>query len=64
MSTTIPRRASSTGAPSPIPTCGIQFAVPVGFLMQNGTRAVTITGSAGQAQFSGGRYNGTLENYI
>ena len=32
--------------------------------MQNSTRAVTITGSAGQAQFSGGRYTGSLENYI
>ena len=32
--------------------------------MQNGTSAVTISGSAGKAQFSGGRYNGSLENYI
>jgi predicted Zn-dependent protease len=32
--------------------------------MDNGTRAVDISGSAGQAQFGGGRYNGTLENYI
>jgi predicted Zn-dependent protease len=32
--------------------------------MQNGTRAVTIQGSAGQAQFSGGRYRGSIENYI
>ncbi len=46
------------------PDLRIQFAVPVGYLMQNSTRAVTIKGSAGQAQFSGGRYGGTLENYI
>ena len=46
------------------PDLRIQFAVPVGYLMQNGTRAVTIKGSAGQAQFSGGRYNGPIETYI
>jgi predicted Zn-dependent protease len=46
------------------PDLRIQFAVPVGYLMQNGTRAVTIKGSAGQAQFSGGRFTGSLENYI
>ncbi len=46
------------------PDLGMQFSVPVGYLMLNGTSAVTISGSAGKAQFSGGRYNGTLENYI
>jgi len=46
------------------PDLRIFFAVPVGYLMQNGTRAVSIDGSAGKAQFGGGRYNGTLENYI
>lgn len=46
------------------PDLRIQFAVPMGYLMQNGTRAVTIKGSAGQAQFSGGRYGGSIENYI
>ena len=46
------------------PDLRIQFSVPPGYLMQNGTRAVTIQGSAGQAQFSGGRYTGSIENYI
>ena len=46
------------------PDLRIQFAVPVGYLMQNGTRAVSIQGSAGQAQFSGGRYTGSIENYV
>ena len=46
------------------PDLRIYFAVPVGYLMQNSTRAVAIKGSAGQAQFGGGRYNGPLENYI
>ncbi|HEU0311600.1 MAG TPA: M48 family metalloprotease [Sphingomicrobium sp.] len=46
------------------PDLGMQFVVPTGYLMQNGTRAVTIQGSAGQAQFSGGRYAGGIDNYI
>jgi predicted Zn-dependent protease len=32
--------------------------------MSNGTYAVTISGSAGKAQFSGGRYSGPLDTYI
>jgi predicted Zn-dependent protease len=46
------------------PDLRIQFAVPPGYLMSNGTTAVTIKGSAGQAQFSGGRYSGSLDDYI
>ena len=46
------------------PDLRIQFAVPMGYLMQNGTREVTIKGSGGQAQFSGGRYRGNIENYV
>ena len=46
------------------PDLRIFFAVPVGYLMQNGTRAVTISGSGGKAQFGGGRYNGSLDAYI
>lgn len=46
------------------PDLRIQFTVPVGYLMDNGTDAVSISGSAGEAQFSGNAYNGTLENYI
>ncbi|MEO6582477.1 MAG: M48 family metalloprotease [Sphingomicrobium sp.] len=46
------------------PDLRIQFSVPPGYLMQNSSDAVTIEGSAGQAQFSGGRYGGDIENYI
>ena len=46
------------------PDLRIQFTVPPGYLMSNGTTAVTIRGSAGQAQFSGGRYAGSLDDYI
>ena len=46
------------------PDLRIQFAVPPGYLMQNSTQAVSIKGSAGQAQFSGGRYNGNIDQYV
>lgn len=46
------------------PDLRLQFTVPTGYLMQNGTDAVTIAGSAGKAQFSTGRYNGNLDTYI
>ena len=46
------------------PDLRIQFTVPTGYLMSNGTFAVTVSGSAGKAQFSGGRYAGSLDQYI
>jgi predicted Zn-dependent protease len=46
------------------PDLRIQFTVPQGYLMSNGTDAVTISGSAGKAQFRGGQYSGTLDNAI
>jgi predicted Zn-dependent protease len=46
------------------PDLRIQFRVPTGYLMSNGTFAVTIAGSAGKAQFSGGRYTGSLDDYV
>ena len=46
------------------PDLRLSFAVPAGYLMQNSTRAVTIQGSGGQAQFSGGRFNGRMEDYV
>lgn len=46
------------------PDLRIQFAVPVGYLMQNSTTDVTIAGSAGKAQFGGGGYSGDLDAYM
>lgn len=46
------------------PDLRLQFAVPVGYLMQNGSDAVTIEGSGGKAQFSTARFNGNLDTYI
>lgn len=46
------------------PDLKLQFVVPTGYLMQNSSSAVSIEGSAGKAQFSGGSYSGSLESYI
>ena len=46
------------------PDLRIQFRVPQGYLMSNGTYAVSVSGSAGKAQFTGGRFSGPLEQYI
>jgi predicted Zn-dependent protease len=46
------------------PDLKIQFQVPPGYLMQNGSDAVSISGSAGKAQFRGGRFEGNLDNAI
>jgi predicted Zn-dependent protease len=46
------------------PDLRIQFSVPQGYLMSNGTDAVTISGSAGKAQFRGGQYSGSLDNAV
>ncbi|HLL29986.1 MAG TPA: M48 family metalloprotease, partial [Allosphingosinicella sp.] len=46
------------------PDLRLRFAVPNGYGMQNGVRAVSIVGQSGQAQFSGGRFTGDLGSYI
>ncbi|WP_343346146.1 M48 family metalloprotease [Sphingomicrobium sp. XHP0239] len=46
------------------PDLRLQFVVPTGFRMQNGTRAVSIAGSSGQAQFSLAQFNGNLDQYV
>jgi len=46
------------------PDLRLSFAVPTGYLMQNSTQAVSIQGSGGQAQFAGGRFNGSMDQYV
>jgi len=46
------------------PDLRVQFSVPQGYLMSNGTDAVTVSGSAGKAQFRGGQYSGSLDSAI
>ena len=45
------------------PDLRLAFTIPQGFGMQNGARAVSVTGSSGQAQFSTGPYSGNLATY-
>lgn len=46
------------------PVLRLGFTAPGGFGMQNGSDAVTISGTGAQAQFSGGRYQGDLDAYV
>ena len=59
-----PAQGVIEGATFTHPDLRIQFSVPQGYLMSNGTDAVTISGSAGKAQFRGGQYDGSLDNAI
>jgi predicted Zn-dependent protease len=46
------------------PDLRLTFTAPNGFGMENGTEAVSITGSGGQAQFTSAAFNGNLETYV
>ncbi len=46
------------------PELRLAFTAPQGFYMVNGTRAVSINGQSGKAQFSTGPYDGNLNTYI
>ena len=46
------------------PDLRLMFTAPDGFAMTNGSQAVTISGSGGQAQFTGAAYNGDLRAYV
>ncbi len=59
-----PRQGVVEGREFLHPDLRLAFTVPQGYGMQNGARAVSITGSNGQAQFSTGRYGGDLGGYI
>lgn len=59
-----PAQGIIDGATFTHPDLRIQFSVPAGFMMSNGARAVSISGSAGRAQFGGGQSNVPLEQYV
>lgn len=46
------------------PELRLAFTAPQGFYMVNGTRAVTINGQSGKAQFTLAPYNGNLQAYV
>jgi len=56
-----PAQGVIDGASFTHPDLRIQFSVPTGYLMSNATDAVTISGSAGKAQFRGGQFSGSLD---
>ncbi|HEX8238809.1 MAG TPA: M48 family metalloprotease [Allosphingosinicella sp.] len=59
-----PRQGVIDGRTYTHPDLRLRFAVPDGYGMQNGTKAVSIAGQSGQAQFAGGRFGGDLGAYI
>jgi predicted Zn-dependent protease len=46
------------------PDLRLGFGVPQGYGIQNGSRAVSIAGANGQAQFATGQFDGNLTTYI
>ncbi len=46
------------------PAFRLKFSVPRGFALENGTQAVSISGSGGQAQFTGATYGGDLSAHV
>ncbi|MBY6128449.1 MULTISPECIES: M48 family metalloprotease [Qipengyuania] len=46
------------------PELRLAFTAPQGFYMVNGTRAVTVNGQSGKAQFTLAQYNGDLNSYV
>lgn len=59
-----PRQGIVDGRDFLHPDLRLAFTAPQGFGIQNGTRAVSVVGQSGQAQFSTGPASGNLETYI
>ena len=59
-----PRQGIVDGRTFRHPDLRLAFTVPQGYVMQNGTRAVSVAGQSGQAQFSTLPFNGNLGTYI
>ena len=59
-----PKQGVVEGSSFRHPELKLGFDAPSGFVLNNGTQAVSITGTGGQAQFSGGPFDGNLDTYI
>lgn len=59
-----PRQGVIDGSQFVHPDLRLKFTAPQGYTMQNGTTAVAIQGTGGQAQFSTAAFNGNLTTYI
>lgn len=59
-----PRQGIVDGRTFRHPVLRLAFDIPQGFTMSNGTRAVSVSGQGGQAQFTGGAFSGDLGDYV
>jgi predicted Zn-dependent protease len=59
-----PKQGIVNGSQFIHPVLRFEFKAPNGYYMVNGTRAVSISGQSGKAQFTGAAYNGNLETYV
>ncbi len=59
-----PRQGIVEGRDFLHPDLRLGFTVPQGYGIQNGVRAVSVSGANGQAQFSTGAFNGDMSSYI
>lgn len=59
-----PRQGVVEGRTFRHPDLKLAFSVPQGFGMSNGTRAVTVSGTTGKAQFTMQQYNGNMQTYV
>lgn len=59
-----PREGVIEGQTFRHPVLKIAFTAPAGYSIANGSDAVSISGSGGQAQFAGGSYSGALDSYV
>ena len=59
-----PKQGVIEGSSFRHPDLKLGFNAPSGFVMVNGTQAVSITGTGGKAQFSGGPFDGNLNTYV
>lgn len=59
-----PRQGVVDGRQFRHPAMRFKFTAPQGYTIENGTSAITIAGSGGQAQFGMGRLSGGLQDYV
>lgn len=59
-----PKQGVIQGARFLHPDMRLGFTAPQGFGMENGTSAVSVSGSGGQAQFGAGSLGGSLDTYV
>lgn len=59
-----PQQGSIEGQTFTHPVFRFAFAVPAGYVMSNGTRAVSVSGQGGKGELTSAAYSGDLDAYI